>query len=139
MIKSEYLQNSEVITKTNENSSRGDSEATSVELVNVEDLVKILEAERPLESHEFNSHSSAITVHNFGPSVIEEDGKATSTTETFKSMPSLENNDFNSHCSAVGSCFSEENNNARRFIFPQNVPGYEIIHPLSDQWFSYGK
>ncbi|XP_019766280.2 uncharacterized protein LOC109541765 isoform X1 [Dendroctonus ponderosae] len=48
----------------------------------------------------------------------------------------FEANNFMSHCSAAGSCFSEFNTNAERqtrmFVFPQDVPGYEVIYPTLD-------
>lgn len=48
----------------------------------------------------------------------------------------FEANNYMSHCSAAGSCYSEVNSqserNKRLFIFPQNVPGYEVVHPVLD-------
>ncbi|KAL1518013.1 hypothetical protein ABEB36_001699 [Hypothenemus hampei] len=38
-----------------------------------------------------------------------------------------------SHCSTLGSCFSDVNNHIeqqqRMFVFPENYPGYELVHP----------
>ncbi|XP_050300721.1 uncharacterized protein LOC126739199 isoform X2 [Anthonomus grandis grandis] len=46
----------------------------------------------------------------------------------------FEANNFMSHCSAAGSCFSEVNSQAEKqsrvFVFPRDVPGYEVVYPV---------
>ncbi|XP_066249930.1 uncharacterized protein [Euwallacea similis] len=48
----------------------------------------------------------------------------------------LDASNYMSHCSAAGSCFSEVNSQIERqnrvFVFPQSIPGYEVVYPVLD-------